>query len=511
MNANYVRAKLPEFRQLTTDFYAGRVSVKDYKGRSGNFGTYAQRSKDAGMVRLRLAGGSADRDKLQFIADAIAKYRPNMVHATTCEAIQFHGLKGDAIIDLIDEAMDHGIFTYAGGGDCPRNVTASPLSGVIKQETFSVLPFARETERYLMDRIQTIKLPRKLKVGFSNEPCDTVDAALRDLGFLAKADGTFDVYSAGGLGANPKLGLLVKKGADPKDLLCYLETMVRMFTKYGNYENRAKARSRYMRDTLGDEGYCRAFNEILTEVLKTDLPRALPEEPVMAKKGDGSVPHCDRAFPQKQTGLYYVKYHPLGGDPQPEKFRELCTALAQIPDGELRTSPDQTMYLINLTGTEADKMARLTDDGAKTAFEASVSCVGANVCQIGLRDSHGLLMKLIDMERRNGFADGALPVVHISGCVSSCGAHQVQPIAFRGGPSVDGQPSFVLYANGSHIEGKERLGVELGTVLESDIPALLEAVGKAVTAAGTDYRSWSRHDPNALLRTAQPFFQMKKA
>ena len=47
-----------------------------------------------------------------------------------------------------------------------------------------------------MGIIKTVKLPRKLKVGFSNSPANVTHATFRDLGFVAKENGTFDVYSA---------------------------------------------------------------------------------------------------------------------------------------------------------------------------------------------------------------------------------------------------------------------------------------------------------------------------
>ena len=45
---------------------------------------------------------------------------------------------------------------------------------------------------------------------------------------------------------------------------------------------------------------------------------------------------------------------------------------------EIRLNADETAYIINLTADEARKVAALTaDDTATTAFEHSVSCIGA--------------------------------------------------------------------------------------------------------------------------------------
>ena len=96
-------------------------------------------------------------------------------------------------------------------------------------------------------------MPRKLKVGFSNTPANEVHATFRDLGFVAKENGIFSVYCAGGLGPNPKLGVHITDNADPNEVSLYVHAMIRLFTTYGNYESRAKSRTRYLQDTLGEE------------------------------------------------------------------------------------------------------------------------------------------------------------------------------------------------------------------------------------------------------------------
>lgn len=59
----------------------------------------------------------------------------------------------------------------------------------------------------------------------------------------------------GGLGNNYKMGVKVAENVKPEEVLYYVEAMVRTFTTYGNYESRAKSRTRYMQETLGVEGY----------------------------------------------------------------------------------------------------------------------------------------------------------------------------------------------------------------------------------------------------------------
>ena len=193
------KGDLKEFHEMTNKFYNGEVSVPEYKSFSGGFGSYAQRGGERSMLRLRLSGGEINMDHLKFIADSIKKYQINMVHLTTCETVQLHNLNEEEVCALSTEALEHGIITRGGGGDFPRNVMSSPLAGVDKNEYFDVMPYAKATAKYLLGFIKTVKFPRKLKVCFSSDQANVTHATFRDLGFVAKENGTFDVYIAGGL------------------------------------------------------------------------------------------------------------------------------------------------------------------------------------------------------------------------------------------------------------------------------------------------------------------------
>lgn len=508
-----------EFDEATEKFYKGEMDAKTYKGISGGFGSYAQRGGNASMLRLRMSGGVMDLAKLKFIADAIETYHIKRVHLTTCQTLQFHDLDEATVKTLAVEALKCGIVTRGGGGDFPRNVTVSPLSGIEKGEYFNVLPWALAAADYLMTYIKGPKLPRKLKVGFSNTPANLTHATFRDLGFAAREDGTFDVYSAGGLGNNPAFGVKVAEKVEKDQILYYIEAMHQMFLAYGNYENRAKARSRYMQQTLGGaEKYKEAFLEKLKEVreMGKDMTLTLPEAEVGCEAEAG----CDastavftnsgrnRVYAQKQPGLYSVHCHPVGGTPDPSLFVNLYKTICEIPGAELRLCPDESFYVINCREEDLEAVLHVTEDSAKTIFEESVACIGAHVCQQGIRDSQGLLQKLVEMERNEQFADGILPKIHISGCPSSCGTHQIGVIGFRGGAkTIDKvlKHAFNLYINGSDIQGQERMGEEVGTLLEEQIPDFLCALGHAVSDSGMDFDTWFEKNPEGIKAIAASF------
>lgn len=506
MDAQVWKADLPEFREKAVAFSKGEMKKAEYKGFSGRYGSYAQRNPEENMLRLRMPGGRVTAEKLAYTAKSIRKHQIKRVHFTTCQTIQLHDLSVDAVCDIMEGALDVGIVTIGGGGDYPRNTMCSPLSGVEQGEYFDVLPYAEAAGEYAMNFINMQKMPRKLKVGFSNSPKNLPHATYRDLGYVARPDGKFDVYSAGGLGNNPKFGVKVAEAVAPDQILYYLKAMWLTFCTYGNYKQRGRARTRYMQEILGGaENYKKAYLEKLKEVYASgeELTLRVSAEP-LTKAGDGTTASGPRIIEQKQSGLYTVVWHPLGGTPSPADLCAVSDAMSEMPDAEMRLSPDETAYIINLTGAEARKMLEITKNTAQTLFEASVSCIGASICQVGLRDSQALLAACVEAVREAGLPDGALPQIHISGCPSSCGTHQTGELGFRGAAK-NGQSAFMLYVGGNSLQGQEAMGRELGAILEADIPSFLVALGKTVAASGMDYAAWNQANPGALERLAAEY------
>lgn len=505
------KVDLPAFQEKTAAFYAGEVDKNAYKGFSGLYGSYAQKGGQASMLRLRMPGGRVTKKKMAFVAESIRKEGVKRAHFTTCETIQLHDLSGEQVCRIMESALDVGIVTMGGGGDFPRNVMCAPLSGVQKGEYFDVLPWAEAAGEYLMHFVKAEKMPRKLKVGFSNAPENVTHATFRDLGFVARPDGNFDVYSAGGLGNNPKFGVKVADNVSPTKILYYIKAMWLTFRTYGNYENRGKARTRYMQDVCGGpEGYAKAYHEKLQEVFASGEDLELQvEEPVLCKSGNGTTVSGRRIREQKQQGLYTVVWHPIGGMPNLDVLCAVSDAMQTMDSVELRIAPDETVYLINLTGDEAEKMLAITEsDSATTLFETSVSCIGAATCQVGVRDSQGLLAACIEKVREANLPDGALPQIHISGCPSSCGTHQTGVLGFRGGSKVvDGkaQPAFNLFIGGCDRQGEEAMGGEIGAILEEKIPAFLVELGKTVVATGEDFMSWFAKNPDNVAALAAKY------
>lgn len=488
-----LKKQIEEFRSKALAFSKGEISISGYKSFSGKFGSYSQRGAESAMLRLRIAGGQLSKEKLKAIIDICEKYNIALAHMTTCQTIQLHNLPFDKVADIMTDAIEHGFYTLGGGGDFPRNVMVSPLSGIERDENFDVFPYAEKAAEYLITQIDAVKMPRKLKVAFSNSPSNAVHATFRDLGFVSRPDGKFDVYCAGGMGIFPKMGVRAAEGVDGSKIIYCIKAMISLFCKYGNYENRARARTRYLQDTLGDS-LVDEFNVQLNAALAEGGLDIAVRKSEIRKNGVAAEINSPRVTEQKQNGLYAVKFHPIGGNLTPKMLKDIYNAIKDMDEVSLRIAPDEKMYIINCSGNELQKVLDATEGGAKSDIEESVACIGASICQQGLRDSQTLLREILDAVKPHDFPPDALPQLHISGCMSSCGTHQIGSIGFHGKVKMIDKkpfPGFTISIYGCDRQGREKFGDELGVVLSDDIPKLMVEIGEAVTAANMSYNEFS--------------------
>ena len=489
----HFKADLPTFYDATRKFYAKELKPAEYKGVSGGFGCYGERGGETTMIRLRFTGGILEREDLIQLREAIKKYNLKFVHFTTCQSVQFHHLKENQILGLMKDCYEQGILTRGAGSDFPRNITAPALRGVDPLEYFDITELVKEAADYLLSFIGVVGLPRKLKVSFNNTGTNAPHTTVRDLGFVGRPDGLFDIYAAGGLGPNPRLGVLIESGVCRERVLYYIHAMYMLFSETGDYKNRARNRTRYFQTTLGANEFRKLFHTYLEKASSLDLTVKSKEKEVEKNGCSGDIIHpC--VHRQKQEGLYYVEYHPQGGTPTIDEFTELISAIIDINGAQLRLGAEETAYITNLTAREAETIAGIIENHtARTSFEKSVSCVGCTICQIGLRDSAGLLRDILSAVEPYHFAEGVLPRLYISGCPNSCGTHELASMGFMGGAKrVNGEtvPAFVLFTGGSEDLGKEKLGKERGVLSAIDIPQFIVDLGKSVEATKSTFAAW---------------------
>lgn len=493
-----IRSQFPVFQEAARAFYAKELAPGKYKGTSGKFGSYGERGANSSMLRLRFSGGAISQAHMAFLAQAIDKYHIILAHFTTGEALQLHHLQEQEVLGLYQDCFEAGIYCAGAGGDNPRNITASPLHGVEPGEPFDMTPAIRAAANFVISLIPELKLPRKYKISFSNGIDNEGHATFKDLGFVARPGGTFDVYAGGGFGVNgSRFGVLIDSQVDPRELSRYILDYARdVYMKYGDYEHRGTARSRFILTKMGEDAFRTAVRDAVRKAREEGIPQLeLEPIPPLSKTGkDDRVLADPRICSQKQEGLYYVEYKPLGGVPNMEVFRQLLGAASQMEGAQLRLNADETCYIINLTAEEARKVAALTEtDTARTAFEHSVSCIGATVCQQGLCDSHGALSRIAAFLKEQGADIRYLPKCHFSGCPSTCTVQSLAALGFRGAFTlVNGEraSAFQVYAGGSYAYGKEKISEPLGLIATARLPQFFLELNGILLEAAQPFTQW---------------------
>jgi ferredoxin-nitrite reductase len=502
--------EIPAFREIGHQFINKEISVAEFKGKSGGMGVYAQKGGERFMIRLRTPSGVLSKAHLKLLGTFAEECQLKFIHLTTRQAIQLHDLEIDSVCDIMEKATKAGLYTRGAGGNFPRNVTLSPLSGVEEEEAFDVTPYALLAGEYIMESITKYHLPRKLKIAFSNNEKDTACAAVNDLGFIAvKHEGKpyFKVFLAGGLGNNPALSIEYDKLVSPEEVLYHVEAVTRIFMAEGDYENKGKARLRYVPGRMGVKEFLECYEKHLLEVketlqLKKLVAEKLKKQATAEKAQEESttvcqntiVPESKSLIPQKQSGLYAVELHPLGGILASDILYQLIGFLDGCEEADIRLTMSESMYIRNLEYKKALELLALTKDVCgQSGIEKSISCIGVPTCQIGIEQSQELLQEILTYLKEHKTPKEYLPAIHISGCNNSCARHQVTELGFTGSKKrIDNKPVdvFELYAGGHVGDSKTKFGASMGFMKKDEIPVFINELAELLNTCREDFSSF---------------------
>lgn len=498
-----LRAEINEFRNYGQKFIDKEISIMDFKSKSGGMGVYAQKGGEKFMIRLRIKSGVLSIDEAKLIVKYINKYNIEKIHLTTRQAIQLHDLKFNEVCDIMEDSLDNNLYTRGGGGNFPRNVALSPLSGVEIGEAFDVTPYAVLVNEYFMKRMNTYKLPRKLKVSFSNNVNDTANSSVTDLGFVAyneNGENYFKLFMAGGLGRKPAVGVEYDEKVSCDDVLYYVEAMIRLFVNEGNYENKHEARTRFIVERMGKNDFFECYKKYLNAVkkeLKLDKVNVNPYE-VNKEASKFNLQENRNLIRQKQKGLYTVIIKPFGGQLESDYFKKIIDFCKGKNDVQLRLSMEESLFVRNLQEDEALELLKITDSCRKTTnLGMSLSCIGVPTCQIGIEKSQKMLKDILDYFDKNNMDNNILPNIYISGCGNSCARHQLAEIGFEGTRKrIDGElkDCFNLFIDGKNEIGSSKLGKDYGTITVEKIPEFLYAIAVKLKEQKTEFITWYKNN-----------------
>src|SRR5581483_5567247 len=165
-----------------------------------------------GMQRIKIPFGGVTPDQLDTLADVAEEYSDSVLHVTTRQDFQLHYVHMDDTPNIMRRLASVGITTREACGNSVRNVTACPIAGVCRTQTFDVTPYAKAIAYFMLGHPDAQNFGRKFKIAFSgcaHEACGLV--RLHDFGAIAvtrEIDGKihrgFELWVGGGLGPVPQ-------------------------------------------------------------------------------------------------------------------------------------------------------------------------------------------------------------------------------------------------------------------------------------------------------------------
>jgi len=516
-------------------------------------GVYGQRQPGVQMIRIKLPFGRITADQLVRIADTSDKFATGNLHATTRQDIQLHFVKLSDSPQLWADLEDAGITLKEACGNTIRNVTASSVAGIDPEEPFDVTPMAHSIFTYFLRNPINQDMGRKFKIAISSSEKDSALAFIHDVGLIAKM-GTneagetvkgYKVLLGGGLGAQPFSAQTAFEFLEEKEVIPFIEGVLRVFDRYGERVRRHKARMKFLLNDMGLEGMMAKVKEERTALknkvftIPSDLfetpvtsadyaPRNSVSEEVILDIASQSIEESSietfkkwlktNVFEQKQKGWYAVQLRVLLGDMHSDTARSLADVVRKYAADDIRVTVNQGYILRFVKGEdlvaiyqELNKLG-LASPGFDSTMDIT-TCPGTDTCNLAISSSYGITRVLEDV-MKDEFPEMMYNQdikIKISGCMNGCGQHNASNIGFHGSSIKNGKlvlPALqVLLGGGFSGDGVGLIGDKVIKVPTKRGPEALRAIFNDYEANAFDGEYFNQY---YTRQTKNYFFQLLK-
>ena len=495
-----VNERVAEFRDQVARRLSGELTEEEFKPLRLMNGVYLQ--LHAYMLRIAIPYGTLSSEQMRMLAHVARRYDRGYGHFTTRQNIQFHWIKlaelPDAMADLASVGM-HGMQT---SGNCVRNITTDQWAGVAPDEIEDPRVLAEVIRQHVTLHPEFTFMPRKFKIAVGASSHDRAALRVHDLAlrlFRNKAGGTgFEVMVGGGLGRTPFLAKTIKPFLHKRDVLSYVEAVLRTYNQFGRRDNIYKARIKILVHELGVD----AFAKEVEAEWQSIKDGALKLEPAVVaeiagrfcypdyQRLDDSPPQlvaaraAERQFDtwmgnsvanHKMPGYAIVtlSLKPEGGTPGDATAAQM-DAIADLAEsysfGEIRVGHEQNLVLPHVAQRDLPALWRELDAiGVATPnvnlVSDIISCPGLDYCSLANARSIPIAQE-ITRRFRNGDLARDLGRLHIniSGCINACGHHHVGHIGILG-VEKNGEEFYQIT-----LGGKADENATLGTLIGPAVP-----------------------------------------
>jgi sulfite reductase (NADPH) hemoprotein beta-component len=403
------------------------------------------------------------------MAHVARRYDRGYGHFTTRQNVQFNWIALSDLPDALEDLAEVGIHAMQTSGNCTRNITTDQWAGVAPGEVEDPRIWCELLRQYSTMHPEFSFLPRKFKFAITASAHDRAAIKVHDIGLrLHKNDAGetgFEVLVGGGLGRTPFIGKQIKPFVHGRDLLGYVEAILRVYNQYGRRDNIYKARIKILVHELGIEKFAQ---EVEDEWLATrDSALSLDDEVVEDIRARFIYPHyqtltdlpdevrsasADPHFeawrlnsvaPHKLPGYAIVtlSLKPIGGPPG-DATADQMDAIAELAEkysfGEIRVGHEQNLALPHVAQKDLPALWKALDKiGVATPnvnlVTDIIACPGLDYCSLANTRSIPIAQELTRRFANHDTANliGRLHV-NISGCINACGHHHVGHIGLLG-------------------------------------------------------------------------------
>jgi sulfite reductase (NADPH) hemoprotein beta-component len=404
-------------------------------------------------------------------------------HFTTRQNLQFNWPALSDIPDILDELADVEMHAIQTSGNCIRNVTADHFAGATADEVADPRPYAEIIRQWSSLHPEFSFLPRKFKVAVIASEHDRAAMKLHDIGLHLKrlpgGDLGFAVWVGGGMGRTPLIAKLVRDDLPERDLLSYLEAILRIYNLHGRRDNIYKARIKILVDALGVEaftaqveeewqrirdGALRLPDEEIRRIQAYFAPPAFDTRPAKAPihapdpTFDRWVTRNTHAHKQPGYAIVTISLKPIGGipgDASADQMDAVADVAERYSHDEVRVTHEQNLVLPHVRlgdlreVYQALRAIGLAEANAGLATDI-IACPGLDYCALANARSIPIAQRISERLATRQDEIGDLKI-KISGCINACGHHHVGHIGILG-VEKRGEEHYQLLLGGSGAE-----------------------------------------------------------
>lgn len=498
-----VEKDIIELEQKIREFKEGKVDEEKFRSLRLARGVYGQRQHGVQMIRIKLPYGKVSSAQLHRIADVADEYSTGRLHITTRQDIQIHHVSLDRTPELWAQLEKDDITLREACGNTVRNITASETAGIDVDEPFDVSPYADATFKFFLRNPISQEMGRKFKIAFSATEKDTALTYIHDLGFIAKIQNGirgFKVLLGGGLGSQPRHADVLYDFLASDEIIPLIESVLRVFDRYGERAKRGKARMKFLIKDLGLEAFTKLIDAERTALSQTKVSiqtGSFETPPIFEEHAYTIETTLDattyqywketNVIPQKQEGLYAIGIRVPLGDFYTDKARLLADLIKKYAADELRFTLRQNILIRHVKEALLPFFYQeLTKLGfAETGYNKLIditACPGTDTCNLGIASSTGIareLEKVIAAEYQNFITTKDI-TIKISGCMNACGQHNMAEIGFQGMTIKSGKlvaPALQILLGGGILgDGKGRFADKVLKIPSKRGPAALRQI-----------------------------------